>query len=322
MLMGVLTACGNKGGNNKAGENTAKEDSGDNTFLSIATGGTGGTYYPLGGALATIINNANIGLQANAQATGASVENIKLIHNGDAEIAFIQNDTSYYAVNGIELFAEDTEKYDDLRALACLYPEVVQIVASDSSGIQTIDDLKGKKVAVGAPGSGVEVNARQVLEAHGISYDDLAKVDYLSFAEATDQIKNGQIDATFIVAAIPSSSVTELATTHDVHLVPIAEEVANKLIEKYPYYTYKEVDATEYRNQGDKVPSVVVQAMLVVNQSMSEENAYNITKAMFENLDVLGESHARGKDVSLETALDGMSIEVHPGAQKYYDEQK
>lgn len=335
----TLTACGG-GGNNAKKENAnatkaeetaqTEEATGDITaeglmetkggFMSVATGGTGGTYYPLGGALSNILNNAGVDYTATAQATGASKENVELVTRGDAEIAFIQNDVSYYAVNGTDIF--EGEKKPSLRGLCCLYPEIVQIVASDDSGIKTIDDLKGKRVAVGAPGSGVEVNVKQILDIHGITYDDLGKVDYLSFAEAADQIKSGQIDATFLTAAIPSSAITELATTHDVHLVPIAEDKAEALIAKYPFYVNLHITPSEYKGQDEEISVVAVQSMLAVDERMAEEDAYNIVKLLFENLDTMKESHARGGDIALDKALDGMSIELHPGAQKYFDEVK
>lgn len=335
----TLTACG--GGENAKKENNAnatkteenaktEESTGEMTaeglmetkggFMSVATGGTGGTYYPLGGALSNILNNAGVNYTATAQATGASKENVELVTRGDAEIAFIQNDVAYYAVNGTDIF--EGQKKPSLKGLCCLYPEIVQIVASDSSGIKTIDDLKGKRVAVGAPGSGVEVNVKQILDIHGISYDDLGKVDYLSFAEAADQIKSGQIDATFLTAAIPSSAITELATTHDVHLVPIAEDKAEALIEKYPFYVNLHITPTEYKGQDQEISVVAVQSMLAVDEQMAEEDAYNIVKLLFENLDTMKESHARGGDIALDKALDGMSIELHKGAQKYFDEVK
>lgn len=329
LMLGLLVACGggeDAGGDSGGDSGDAGGDSGsaDSQYISIATGGTGGTYYPLGGALANILNNSDMGVEATAQATGASVENVELIHNGDAEVAYIQNDISYYAYEGIELFDEgdgqEKREYKDIRGLATLYPEVIQIIADDKSGIESVDDMVGKKIAVGDRGSGTEVNARQILGIHGISYDDLGKTDYLSFKEATDQIKNGQIDAAFVTAAIPSSSVTELATTHDIHLVPVTKEKADELIAEYPYYTYLDIDATPY-GMEDSIPAVAIQAMLVVNENMSDDMAYNIVKNMFENLDEVEASHARGKDITLETALDGMSIELHPGAQKYFDEQ-
>lgn len=332
MLVSVFVACNQGGGTQQAekpadSKTEAPADGKTETapapagggFISIATGGTGGTYYPLGGAMATILNGSDMGVQATAQATGASVENVELIHNGDAEVAFVQNDIAYYAYNGIELF--DGNPYEDIRGLATLYPEVVQIIAADGSGIESVEDMAGKRIAVGAPGSGTEVNARQVLEIHGLTYNDLALADYLSFSEATDQIKNNQIDAAFVVAAVPSSAVTELATTHDIHLVEIAEDKANELIEKYPYYTYLDIETEEYRGFEGTVKGVAVQAMLIVNENMDEDLAYNLTKNIFTNLDAVAESHARGKDITVESALEGMPIELHPGAKKFFDEQ-
>lgn len=336
----TLTACSGGGNEKKENANATKTEetakteeatgTGDITaeglmetkggFMSVATGGTGGTYYPLGGALSNILNNAGVNYTATAQATGASKENVELVTREDAEIAFIQNDVAYYAVNGTDTF--EGEKKPSLRGLCCLYPEIVQIVASDDSGIKTIDDLKGKRVAVGSPGSGVEVNVKQILDIHGITYDDLGKVDYLSFAEAADQIKSGQIDATFLTAAIPSSAITELATTHDVHLVPIAEDKAEALIAKYPFYVNLHITPSEYKGQDEEISVVAVQSMLAVDERMADEDAYNIVKLLFENLDTMKESHARGGDIALDKALDGMSIEVHPGAQKYFDEVK
>lgn len=336
----TLTACSGGGNEKKENANATKTEetakteeatgTGDITaeglmetkggFMSVATGGTGGTYYPLGGALSNILNNAGVNYTATAQATGASKENVELVTREDAEIAFIQNDVAYYAVNGTDTF--EGEKKPSLRGLCCLYPEIVQIVASDDSGIKTIDDLKGKRVAVGSPGSGVEVNVKQILDIHGITYDDLGKVDYLSFAEAADQIKSGQIDATFLTAAIPSSAITELATTHNVHLVPIAEDKAEALIAKYPFYVNLHITPSEYKGQDEEISVVAVQSMLAVDERMADEDAYNIVKLLFENLDTMKESHARGGDIALDKALDGMSIEVHPGAQKYFDEVK
>lgn len=325
MLVLVLVLASCTGGAKPA------DEGGKGQFLSIATGGTGGAYYPLGGALATLLNGSDMGVQATAQATGASVENIELIHKGDAEIAFSQNDTAYYASEGIELFGEQKDKdgqvtqeqrvYGDIRGLCTLYPEVVQIITPADSGIESVADMKDKKVAVGAPGSGTEVCARQILELYGLTYDDLGKADSLSFDEATDQIKNKQIDAAFVTAAIPASAVSELATTNDVKLVAIDEDKANELAEKYPYYTFINIAADSYNGQTEEVPAVAVKAMLIVNESMPEDEAYNIVKNLFEHLDVIVASHARGKDITLETALEGMSIELHPGAKKFFDEK-
>lgn len=306
----VLVGCGGSstGTNNKVER------------LSIATGGTSGVYYPLGGAFANILNDKVSGVTATAESTGASLENVNLLNNGDVDFALIQNDISHYAFNGIEMFS-DKDAMKNIRAVASLYPETIQIVANTSANIKTVEDLKGKKVAVGAPGSGVEVNARQILAAHGLSYDDL-QPDFLSFGEAADGIKDGRIDAAFLTAGTPTAAVTDLSTTHSINLVPITTEKAQGLINQFPFYFETVIPAGTYRNQDEEISTLAVMAMLTVNANLSDDLVYNATKAFFENLDTLAAAHKRGEDISLEGAKYGISLEIHPGAQRYYDEVK
>lgn len=298
----------------------APSTSGEKVFINIATGGTGGTYYPLGGAMAKIFNENIEGVTANAQSTGASVENIGLVSTGETEIAFVQNDVTYYAWTATETFA-DKEKITNIRGMAMLYPEVVQIIATASSGIISVEDLAGKKVAVGAPGSGTEVNARQILGEYGLTYEDLAKADYLSFAEAADQLKDKQIDAAFVTAAVPTSAVTEVTQTADIVVVSVDSAKIASLAEKYPFYTEVTIPADSYKNQTSDVTAAAVMAMLVVPENLDEDLAYNLTKNLFEKRQVIIDTHDRGNDIKLETALNGMPIDVHPGAQRYYEEQ-
>lgn len=296
----------------------AEKPSGPTEYLSIATGGTGGTYYPLGGAIAVILNDSDIGVQATAQATGASVENVALVSDGEAEIAFVQNDVVYYAVTATETY-EGEEKVDDIAGIATLYPEVVQIIALKESGITSIEDLAGKKVAVGAPGSGTEVNARQILAEFGLSYDDVNE-DFLSFNEATDGMKNKQIDASFVTSAVPTAAVLELAQTTDIVIIDVPLDKIESLAAKYPFYTPVTVPAGSYKGQEEDIVSPAVMAMLIVPKDMDDELVYNIVKNMFEKRQVIVDTHQRGEDITLETALDGMSIDLHPGAKKYFDE--
>lgn len=289
-------------------------------YISIATGGPAGTYFPLGGAMAKIFNDNIDGITANVQATGASVENIGLVSKGEAEIAFIQNDITYYAFNGTESF-EGKEKIQNIRGMAMLYPELVQIVATEESGIKTVDDLKGKKVAIGASGSGVEANARQVLAAHGMTYSDLGKADYLSFNEAADQLKNKQIDAAFVTAGIPTSALTEVGQTAKIVIIPISSDKIAELNAEYPFYTEVVIPANTYNGQTTDITTAAVMAMLVVPEDLDKDLAYNLTKQLFEQRQVIIDTHSRGNDINLETALKGMPIELHPGAQKYYDEK-
>lgn len=326
MMVSMLAGCGGNGaaptGGNEsapAGEKEEAPTGGKKVFINIATGGTGGTYYPLGGAMAKIYNEHIDGVTANAQATGASVENIGLVASGETEVAFVQNDVTYYAWTGTESFA-DKDKVTNIRGMAVLYPEVTQVIATASSGIKGIEDLKGKKVAVGAPGSGTEVNARQMLAEYGLTYDDLAKADYLSFNEAADQLKDKQVDAAFVTGAIPTSAVTEVTQTADIVVVPVDSDKIAALAAKYPFYTEVTIPANSYRNQTDDVTAAAVMAMLVVPQDLDEDLAYNMTKQLFEQRQVIIDTHDRGNDIKLETALDGMPIDVHPGAQRYFDE--
>lgn len=307
LLISLVAGCTSK--------TTSKE-----IYISIATGGTAGTYYPLGGALAKIFNDNIEGVNANVQSTGASVENVGLISKGEAEISFIQNDITYYATTGTEAF-EGKEKVTNLRGMAMIYPELVQIIATEESGIKTVEDLKGKKVAIGAPGSGVEANARQVLAVHGMTYDDLGKADYLSFNEAADQLKNKQIDAAFLTAGIPTSAVTEVGQTSKIVVVPIASDKIAKLNETYPFYTEVVIPANTYGGQSTDITTAAVMAMLVVSDKLEDDLVYKLTKEMFEKRQVIIDTHSRGNDIKLETALKGMPIELHPGAKRYYDEK-
>jgi TRAP transporter TAXI family solute receptor len=208
---------------------------------------------------------------------------------------------------------------ENLRGLASLYPETIQIVANADENIQTVADLAGKRVAVGAPGSGTEANARQILAAYGLTYDDI-QPDYLSFGEASDNLKDGHVAAAFVTAGTPTAAITDLATTKDINIVPIASADAQGLIAEYPYYAEVVIPAGTYPKQDEDVNTVAVMAMLTVRAGLDEDMVYNITKAIFENLSDLEAAHARGGDVSLDTALAGMSLELHPGAQRYFDE--
>ena len=308
LLLAVVTGCSDS------------KTEGKEAYISIATGGTAGTYFPLGGAMAKIFNDNIEGIVANVQSTGASVENIGLISKGEAEIAFVQNDITYYAYTGTESF-EGKGEIKDIRGMAMIYPELVQIIATEESGIKSVEDLKGKKVAIGASGSGVEANARQVLAVHNMTYDDLGKADYLSFNEAADQLKNRQIDAAFITAGVPTSAVTEISQTSKIKIIPIESNKISELKKDYPFYTEVIIPANTYNGQSSDTTTAAVMAMLVVPESLDEDLVYKMTKAIFEQRQTIIDTHSRGNDINLETAIEGMPIELHPGSQRYYDEQ-
>lgn len=283
-------------------------------FLSMLTGGTGGTYYPLGGAIAKIVSDET-GIKTDALSSNASADNIIALNDGEAEIAFTQTDVAAYAIDGINNFKD--QKIEGIQALGSLYPETVQIITTEKSGIKTVNDLKGKKVSVGAPGSGTYVSAEQILEVYGLNIKDI-RAQHLDFGESVGGIQDGNIDAAFITAGTPTGAVEQLTATAKVNVLPVDGEEAKKLIDKYPFYGVDTIKEGTYGLAND-VDSVAVLAMLVVQKDLPEDAVYNITKAIYENLDKI--AHAKAKEISLDKALDGIGFDLHPGAKKYYEEK-
>lgn len=311
-----LAACGGGGSDDKADEGTDDEDtagSEDPEYLSFLTGGTSGTYYPLGGAIAKIILDET-GIQADAVSSNASADNIIALKDGEAEMAFTQTDVAAYAAEGINAF---DEPIDTVLGMGSLYPETIQIVTTQESGIKTVEDLKGEKVSVGAPGSGTYINAEQILEVYDMTMDDI-DAQNLDFGESVGGIQDGNIGAAFITAGTPTGAVEELKASADVHIVPVEAEKAEALIEKYPYYALDEVPEGTYGVEED-VETVAVLAMVVVTEDLSEDAVYDMTKALYEKSDDI--AHAKAEEISLDRALDGIGIDMHPGAQKYFDEE-
>ncbi len=296
------------------GDDKGGSASGGKQFLNIATGGTAGTYYPLGGALAELLNQNIQGMNASAQSTGASVANVNMLKDGSVDIAFIQNDIAYYAAEGKEMFKDN--KVESLRGLAALYPETIQFVTTQDKGIKSIADLKGKKVAVGASGSGAEANARQILNAYGITYDDI-DVQYLSFGEAASALKDGNVDAGVVVAGFPTAAIQDLAANKSAQIVKIDPQVVEKLKAEYPYYTAMTIPAGTYPGQDADVSTVAVKCVIVTTDKMSDDLGGQVVKAIYEHLDRMKAAHAVGKYITKDTALEGMSIKMNAGAEKY-----
>ncbi|TYZ24040.1 TAXI family TRAP transporter solute-binding subunit [Selenomonas ruminis] len=292
-------------------------DDGGKKFLNIATGGTAGTYYPIGGAMAEILNKDIKGMNASAQSTGATVANINMLKDGSVDLAIVQNDITYYAVNGTEMFQD--KKVDNIRGIATLYPETCQFVTLDSSGIKSIKDLKGKKVAVGAAGSGAEANARQILEAYGITYNDI-EVQYLSFAEGASALKDGNVDAAFLTAGYPTASVQDISSQNKIRLLPVDSDKADALIAKYPFYTKTTIPAGTYAGFNEEVQTISVMAMLVATDKVDDKLGYEIAKAIFSNLDRLQAAHSVGKLITKDGAMKGMSLPMNAGAEKFFKE--
>ncbi len=283
----------------------------------LATGGTGGTYYPFGGAIANIWNTKVENMNVTAQATGASAENLRLINKGEAEYAIVQNDVMDYAYNGTDLFAG--EKLANIMTIGTLYPEVVQIAVSKDSGIKSVADFKGKRISVGDAGSGVEFNAKQIMEGYGLTFDDIKKSN-LSFKESAEGIQNGTLDGCFVTAGVPNAALQELAFTAGLTLVPVDGEAAKKICEKYGYYTQTTIPSGTYKGTDDDTPALAIKATLAVNSKLDEQTVYEMTKALFENLNELATAHAKGKEVSAKAAVTGVSVPFHPGAKKYFKE--
>ena len=321
VLMLVLAACGTDDdtastdeGSTNAGSDS-ELDFGDVKLMSVLTGGTQGTYYPLGGTFADLITTET-GVKTTAEVSQASAANMTALAEGNGEVAFVQTDIAYYATNGTMMF--EGKAIDSVVALGALYPETVQLVTLADSGIKTFADLKGKKVSVGAPGSGTYANAEQLLEIHGLTMDDI-KAQNLDFGESADGIQSGQIDAAFITAGYPTGAVEALNATNGVYIVPVEADKAAALIEKYPYYAVDNIPSGTYGLEAD-VPAVSVGAMLAVKKDLPDDLVYAMTKAIYDNTDKIG--HAKGAFIKAETGLDGIGIDVHPGAQRYFDEVK
>jgi len=312
----ILAACGtdsSTGSKDSGNGDTASSEKPD--YISLLTGGTQGTYYALGGTFADFITKGT-GIKTTAEVSQASAANMTALQDGKGEIAFVQTDIAYYATEGKLMF--DGKKIDTIAALGALYPETVQLVTTEASGIKTYADLKGKKVSVGAPGSGTYANAEQLLEIHGLTMDDI-KAQNLDFGESTDGLQSGQIDAAFITAGTPTAAVEALNATTKVNIIGVDAGKADELIAKYPYYAKDTVKAGTYGIAND-TETVSVLAMLAVSKDLSDDVVYEMTKAIYDNAGKI--SHAKGEFIKKETALDGISIDVHPGAQKYFDEKK
>ena len=285
--------------------------------LSIATGGTGGVYYPIGGGLAELINRHIDGYSAVAEVTGASVENMGLIARGDSDLAIALADSVYQAYTGTGRF--EGRQVSETRAIGSIYPNAVQIVTLAGSGISSLQDLKGKSVSVGAPGSGTEVNAAAILEGNGISYDDM-RVQRLNFNETADALRDGDIDAGFWSVGPPTSSIMNLAATRDISIVPLTADEIERSQAVEPVFAPYTLRAGTYDKQDSDVLTISIPNVLVVHADMSDDLAYAITKVLFEKTDELIAIHPAANDTTVEFSLTSTPVPLHPGALRYYEE--
>ena len=285
-------------------------------FINVLTGGTSGVYYPLGVALSEIYAQGIEGSRTQVQATKASVENLNLLQQGKGEIGFSLGDSVQEAVKGNKE-AGFPQPLDKLRGIAAIYPNFVQIVASKESGITSLAELKGKSLSVGAPASGTELNARAIITAAGMKYEDLGKVEYLPFAESVELMKNRQLDATLQSAGLGVASIRDLATSLPINVVAVPKADVEKI--GAPYISAV-IPAGTYDGQTEDVETAAVGNFLITHDGVSDETAYQMTKLLFDNLPKLVASHAAAKDIDPAKALEGMPVPLHPGAERYYRE--
>ena len=286
--------------------------------MTMGTGSPTGVYYAFGGVLGQYIYN-HAGISVTPVSSDGSKANIESIAAGDYQLGFAQSDVIAYAWAGSRSF-EQNGKVDSFRVVAGLYAEAVQLVTMDPA-IQSVADLKGKSVSIGAPGSGVYFNALDILTAAGLDLEDI-NAQYLNFGASADGLKDGKIDAAFIVSGAPASDITELCTTNDnAHLVPIDGDIAAKLMTDHPFYTAYNIPAGTYNGQDADVATVTVKATLIVSASASEEDVYNLTKAIFDNPSAIAAENGKGAELSIENATSGMSAPFHAGAAKYFAEK-
>jgi uncharacterized protein len=311
----VATLAGCSGGPAKSGgSNGSNGGSGGGTqFVTIGTGGTGGVYYPLGGGMADIMNKKLDNIEATAESTGASVENCRLVANGEMTMALALGNAVLLAVDG----KGDFDKALDLKAAFGAYQNSTQVVTTKGSGINTIPDMKGKKISVGAPGSGTEVIAKELLNFFDISYKDI-NAQRLSFSETATAIQDGQVDAGFWSVAYPASSIQNLASQRDIKFVKFPKKDLNKITSQFDYYSKGTIPAGTYKGVDEDVQVPGVTNTMIVKSSMSDDLAYKLTKTIFENLDSLKDVHQAANQ--FKSTARAAPIELHPGSKKYFDE--
>jgi TRAP transporter TAXI family solute receptor len=291
---------------------------GQEAKLILATGGTAGTYYPFGGAMAKIWNSKIPGMNVTAQSTGASAENVRLINKKEVELALVQSDTIDFAYHAKEAFKEKLTK---MAAIAVLYPEIIQIVVRGDGPVKTFAGLKGMKIGVGAPGSGTEANFRQLLDVYGMKKEDV-RSQFLSFSESAEQFKDKHIDAFIVTAGIPNAAIMDVAVMQSIRILSIPGDKIGQLTKKYPFLSSAVIPANTYKNQPAEVKTVAVAAVLIASSELKEDVVYKLTKTLFENQTELVAAHAKGKELNIKTAVTGVSIPYHPGATKYYKEKR
>ncbi len=290
-------------------------------FLTIGSGSTTGVYFPVATGMAKLLNDANLGIRANARSTGGSVANINAIAAGEFEMALAQNDIAHYAYQGCCIPAFEGKPVKGIRALAALYPEVVHLVARADAGIRSVADLKGKRVVVGDVGSGTEQNARQILEAYGLRFEDLGQTVRVGAAQGIQLLQDRRADALFYTVGLGASAVQQLALTTPIVLVPVDLARVQALAKKYPFYVRFNIPGGTYRGVEVTTPTVAVQAMLIASEKLSADTVYAFMKAVFGNQEAFKRIHPNlERFFDLSRAIRGLPIPLHPGAERFYKE--
>ena len=289
--------------------------------VTIAAGSVDGVYYSIAGAISRITSDTkSLDIRATVASSGGSMANVQLIRAGEADFAFLQNDIAYYAFNGIELEPFAGKPVKSMAGVFSVYPQAVHLIATHASGVKSVRDLKGKRVAFGPVGSATEQNALQVLEVHGIADSDLAAAVRVSYSAAVDQLKAGAVDAAFFSIAVGAPVVADALASGKLSLISVGASASEALIRKYPFYTIDDIPANTYKNQDREVVAPAVMATLVARTSLPEDLVYRFTKAVFDNLPQLHSAHAAARNLTLQTALVGMALPLHPGAQRFFKE--
>ena len=309
LMVMTLIACGGEGAT------TGSKEGFSGDYL-MGTGGATGNYYAFGNSVCTVLNKV-LGCNITVNSTGGSTENARLLGSRENEFALIQSDVYSYAQQGIELF--EGNAIDSFQAITACYPEMVQIVVRKDSGIKSVADMAGKNICVGDVGSGYEVAARQILGAYGMTYDDIDET-FADQSTARNGVQDGTFDAMFMCSGYPNSNVVEMSLNGKIDVISIDQEHLDILTKQYPFYSVFDPEDNEY-NLDHNLVSVAVKSMLVCSDKFSEEEIYTLTKALYENLGDIREINAKANYVSLESALNGIPSNLHPGAAKYYKEQ-
>lgn len=290
--------------------------------LTIASGSVDGVYYPIAGAMSRITSDARgLNVRATVQSSAGSVANVQLIRSGEVDFALMQNDIAYYAFNGVELGAFAGKPVKSMAGVFSVYPELVHIVATQASGVKSVRDLRGKRLALGPPGSGTEQNALQILGAYGIAEADLRVAERIPFAAAGEQLKAGGVDAAFFTVALGAPVVADALASGKLALVGVGRTAGETLERKYPFYTMGEIPANTYKGQDREIATPVVMAMLVARAGLAEDLVYRFTKAVFDNLPQFHAAHQAARSLTLQTALSGMALPLHPGAERFFKEK-